>query len=1132
MEKIRISWVCLLGMMVLFGAAPATLFSATSAPCSPALAKVVSVQGLIEARRAGQTRWEPARLDDEYCEGDLIRVGERSRADIALANQPVLRLDQHTTIMIGGVSNETSLIEMIRGAVYFFSREPRNLNVKTPFVNAGVEGTEGLITVAANLALISIFEGMVRAENAFGNLTLNGGQSAIAEQGQAPRLEVIVRPRDAVQWAIYYVPTLYYRSSDFPAVPGWQEMVRKSIDAYQRREFTAAFDAIRNAPTNLNEAGFFTYRAALLLAVGRVDEANRDIDEALRLRANYSDATALRAIIAVVQNEKERALETAKQSVTADPKSASALIALSYAQQANFDLDAALNSLQRAVELDPQNPLAWARLTELWLSFSRLDDALEAAQKAVSIDPNLSRTQTMLGFAYLTRIQTAEAKQAFVKAIELDQADGLPRLGLGLARIREGELVEGRREIEIAVSLDPDNALYRSYSGKAFFEEKRDKQAAQQYEMSKKLDPKDPTPYFYDAIRKQTTNRPVEALQDMGKAIELNNNRAVYRSSLQLDSDLAARSASLGRIYSDLGFQQLALVEGWKSVNIDPTNFSAHRLLADSYSILPRHEIARVSELLQSQLLQPLNTTPIQPRLGESNLSLISAGGPAGLSSNEFHPLFNRNGINFQSTGLAGENHTYAGEGVLSGIYKNVSFSLGGFHFQTDGWRTNSDQDDAIANAFLQLELSPKTSVQGEVRYRNRETGEIRLRFAPDDFVANRRHEERAYSVRLGLHHAFTPDSRLIGHFGYFNSDRGIRHIPRPFDIFIDLKGEDEAFGGEIQHLFRSANLNIVSGLGHVNINANDIISTKFSVPPSIIPIDQRSNNLDVLHSNLYFYTYTHLQKNLTLVLGGSGDFVTRELRVINQFNPKFGLIWSPFPFTTIRGAVFRTLKRTLIINQTLEPTHVAGFNQFFDDGNGTSAWRYGIAVDQKFSSSVFGGVEYSFRDLEVPFFATAVSGFKEEVVGWNERLFRFYLFWTPWEWLAISGGYDQERLRRDKRSANGTKRVETHRIPIGVNFFHTSGWSASLKAIYTGQRGEFQRLGSSIFDHGRNSFWAVDAALNYRLPNRHGFVTIGVSNLFDKKFRHFDTDFGAVNINPRVIPDRVIFGRLTLAFP
>jgi hypothetical protein len=74
----------------------------------------------------------------------------------------------------------------------------------------------------------------------------------------------------------------------------------------------------------------------------------------------------------------------------------------------------------------------------------------------------------------------------------------------------------------------------------------------------------------------------------MQKAIELNDNRGVYRSRLLLDQDLAARSAALGRIYNDLGFQQIGLLEGWKSLNADPSNYSAHRLLADSYSVLPR----------------------------------------------------------------------------------------------------------------------------------------------------------------------------------------------------------------------------------------------------------------------------------------------------------------------------------------------------------------------------------------------------------------------------------------------------------------------------------------------------------------------------------------------------------------
>jgi len=48
------------------------------------------------------------------------------------------------------------------------------------------------------------------------------------------------------------------------------------------------------------------------------------------------------------------------------------------------------------------------------------------------------------------------------------------------------------------------------------------------------------------------------------------------------------------------------------------------------------------------------------------------------------------------------------------------------------------------------------------------------------------------------------------------------------------------------------------------------------------------------------------------------------------------------------------------------------------------------------------------------------------------------------------------------------------------------------------------------------------------RLPKRYGFVTVGVSNLFDEDFNYEDTD---VN-NPEIQPDRMIFAKIILALP
>lgn len=298
-------------------------------------------------------------------------------------------------------------------------------------------------------------------------------------------------------------------------------------------------------------------------------------------------------------------------------------------------------------------------------------------------------------------------------------------------RIREGKLAEGRRQLEIAANLDPGNALVRSYLGKAYYEEKRDSLAATQFTLAKRFDDLDPTAWFYDAIRKQADNRPIEALQDIQTSIDLNDNRAVYRSRLLLDQDVAARSASQARIYQDLGFDQLARTEAYKSLQTSANNHSAHRLLADSYIGQPRYEKARMSELLQSQLLQPLNTTPVQPQLAVSNLGILDGAGPSAGGFSEYTPMFTREGLNLQFNAIGGNNSTAGDDLIVSGLRDKMSFSLGQFHYQTDGWRENSDLRQDIYDAFLQYSLSPSTSVQFEYRYQDAEGGDLGMKFDP-----------------------------------------------------------------------------------------------------------------------------------------------------------------------------------------------------------------------------------------------------------------------------------------------------------------------------------------------------------------------------------------------------------------
>jgi outer membrane receptor protein involved in Fe transport len=352
--------------------------------------------------------------------------------------------------------------------------------------------------------------------------------------------------------------------------------------------------------------------------------------------------------------------------------------------------------------------------------------------------------------------------------------------------------------------------------------------------------------------------------------------------------------------------------------------------------------------------------------------------------------------------------------------------------------------------------------------------------------------------------------------------------------ITVDAKIPQKAWGAELQHIFRSNSLSLRSGIGYFDVDRTDDILAIIDLPP---PPDgpgtienQSVTDAGTKHFNAYVYANVALSMNLTAILGASYDSVKSELPGSdkNQFNPKLGLIWNATPATTVRAAAFKVLKRTLITDQTLEPTEVAGFNQFFDDVNFTESWRYGAAIDQKFGSNVLAGLEYSQRDLTVPWtdiFCETCDPPQQREADWEEALARAYLFWTPHPWWALTAEYVFEQYKRDPSFAAGARDLDSTRVPLGVRFFHPSGFSASLTGTYWKQKGEF---GDPEFQSGSEKFWVIDAAISYRLPKRYGLITVGASNLFDKQFRFFDVD----ESNPTIQPQRMVFARFSLAFP
>lgn len=1097
--------------------------------CAPVIARVVSIEGTVEIQRAGRGDWKTANASAvPLCGGDRVHVGARSRAAVAMQPETNIRLDQFTTVTLTAKPDET-VVELYPddrvapgargqscGAGYFTSRFPRRFRVLTPFVNATVEGTEFEVTNACTSSRVSVFEGTVLAEAGGANARLQRGQSVGAGENGLEGVTIAARPVDAVAWAIYY-PRLADRSAA-------SAEDCSTLDAATRTQCTVG-------------------QAETLLGVGRVTEASALLEDA----DDSAEVDALRAIVAVARNDHDRGLVLAQRAFERDRSSLRALMSLSFAEQSRFDLDAALVSARRAASAHPQSALAQARVAELLLSMGRSAEAETAAAAAIAADTDEPRGHLVAGFAQLARTRIPAARASFERAIELSPGDPLPRLGLGLTQIREGKLIEGREQFEVAVALDPVNPLVRSYMGKAYFDERdpaRVALAGVQFDIAKALDPRDPTPWFYDAIRKQTINRPGEALMDLTRSVELNDNRAVYRSRFLLDQDQSARAASQSRISNELGFDQLAQAQSGRAISFDPGGFPAHRNLADSYLLQPRYESARVSELLQSQMLQPVTAVPASPRLGGVRAPVLENEGPITPSFQEFNPLMERNRTAFYLTGFMGNEGTIGDEAMAAFVRGRHGLRIGQYFMETDGFRPNADFRQNIRNIFYQFDISDRNSFQAEYRYSAIATGDVRQNFDQHDYDPSRRQDLRTEMYRAGFRHSENATAHWLASITRQRTDRvdtsyleQSTPLPFPFDQLYsrtDIRNDADAYTGEVQHLRDLGVVQITAGASGTGIKErpNELYESgmvAFPVPP--LTSDPVTTPTSPEYYNAYAYLGWRVAPGAQFVTALSWDRSESLALSKERVNPKIGLLWNVTETTTLRAAIMEGMKRPFAAAQTLEPTQVAGFNQMFDDITGTQAKRFGAALDQRFGERWFAGLEASGRNLDVP--VTNPDGTLSRMERRDEQLYRAFLSGLLTRQLGLSVEYafdDQRRLIDPALDDNFPHRVTTQLLPVRATWFASNGLFVRTSFTFVDQVIETPN-GSGVVDRDRHRFGLTDLMLGYRWPGGRGILSLEARNLFDRQFGFQDTDFTGIPRVPLFRPGQSLILRVTFQY-
>ena len=129
--------------VVLFAAA-ATSHSAPNPRCDSWSARLVSAQGVVQVQYPGTADWHATELHQTFCLGDRLRTRDDSRAAFELRNDTLLRLDQNTTLLLPEAASEDNFwVDLLDGALHLLSRVKRSLEIRTPFVNAGLETYDG-----------------------------------------------------------------------------------------------------------------------------------------------------------------------------------------------------------------------------------------------------------------------------------------------------------------------------------------------------------------------------------------------------------------------------------------------------------------------------------------------------------------------------------------------------------------------------------------------------------------------------------------------------------------------------------------------------------------------------------------------------------------------------------------------------------------------------------------------------------------------------------------------------------------------------------------------------------------------------------------------------------------------------
>ena len=1121
------------------------------------VATLYASEGSVSVRRVGTSSWEGVNTGANFREGDTIRTGKDGKAAVEFVDGALVRLGRYSALTFEKVTAAGNpSVSQTEGKAYFFSRgAKREPEIKTRHVNAAIFGTELVVDVSADSTTIDVLHGSVNASNSKGSVSLALGDRAVTRLNEAPTKSILVRPADSVQWMINFPFVLVEGDLLASPDPGCGDACAQAIKAILAD--VSKGDTLLTALDKHDQPLSGTARGSVLRAVADWRVGNPSGARAALLKAPAGASPtdrALRDIVLaftdLVEGNPQGAQAKYDAAKAARPGMVNSAILESYVLQSKGDLDDALEVIEQARAAHPKVASLYDREAELMLSFDRYADATQLLNERRAEFGASSMNSILAGFAALSRHDFDDAQANFVQAQREDPSQSLAYLGQALVKVNDREYGETKELLSKAVQLDPAVASYRSYLGKLFFDDEHSDAAREEYNAAIELDKNDPTAYLYRSYVDVAQNDVIGGLRDVEKSIALNNNRAVYRSTLLLDRDLAVRGAGLARVFNELGFSDIARVEAIKSISDDYGNYSAHRLLGDSYNSILDAE-ARFSEERIANLLSPLSFN-IFNSIGEST------------ALGDYNALFDKKESReaFQAVWQSNQNQV-GGELLATG--KTDSF---GYLFRYAPYYANSSNPNpyhSSANTVrgaLQYELTPDDRFVLEGNFRastqnNETTADGTSSYESEGFHAG--------DVSLGYNHRFSTNLTFLAQAGYArDSNQFSFPEERTNNLSADFTAPDTFFYAPLslqanpkdvisqnnysaQLIYTSKYIDSVTGVQGLYFDS----SRRENSPVSQINVCEggadpacqvdvqgdinTSSSANLSSGDVYEYLSFKIPQTANLTLGLTATTVEYEPNYIppylsatereSKLSPKIGLVTTPTSWLTTRAAYFQNLSKSDLTDlSSLEPTLVGGLNQDFNNLSGAESENYAFGLDAKAPNKVYVGAQYTHRNLKEPIgyveqyselaypelSLVGLENFDVENSYAEDQIFRGYLYSV----LSDSTVFTADTLMdwfnlQDPGEEPAT--IISRRVRLGARQYYGKHLSFTVSGTYRNQN--ISGLPGYLPDESQagGGFWLFDTAVSYRFPEQHGNVFFRVDNILNRDF-DYNTITGVEN--------------------